>query len=277
MFQKFIANIIFHLKKKKYIFSPVFIIACGRSGTTILGETLSLHPKIKYLNERRDLWHKAYSNFDIWNKNTQNPKIFANEKDIVSKKNNILQDLFFREQVLGSATILLEKLPINNFRLEFLNASFPNARYIYLTRNGLEVSKSIEKKIVKKNWYTGNKYILLKEYAMLKNINFSPRNNFEKGLWEWKLSITESNNFFKKMNRNKFIHLSYQDLIENPNNNLKNIFHFLEIEKDKNLIEKISLKIKRNSPKENETSDNRIKKIGGEILQKTINNTYAPF
>tara|TARA_B100001029_G_scaffold175788_1_gene177730 strand:- start:904 stop:1737 length:834 start_codon:yes stop_codon:yes gene_type:complete len=277
MFQKFITNIIFNLKKKKYIFSPVFIIACGRSGTTILGETLSRHPKIKYLNERRDLWHKAYSNFDIWNKNTQNPKIFANEKDIVSKKNNILQDLFFREQVLGSATILLEKLPINNFRLDFLNASFPNARYIYLTRNGLEVSKSIEKKIVKNNWYTGNKYNLLKEYAMLKNINFSPKNNFEKGLWEWKLSITESNNFFKKMNRNKFIHLSYQDLIENPNNNLKSIFHFLEIEKDESLIEKISLKIKRNSPKENEISDDRIKKIGGEILEKTINNTYAPF
>ena len=79
------------------------------------------------------------------------------------------------------------------------------------------------------------------------------------------------------MNRNKFIHLSYQDLIENPNNNLKSIFHFLEIEKDESLIEKISLKIKRNSPKENEISDDRIKKIGGEILEKTINNTYAPF
>tara|TARA_Y100001968_G_C19421042_1_gene751761 strand:+ start:1214 stop:2047 length:834 start_codon:yes stop_codon:yes gene_type:complete len=277
MFQEFIKNILFNIKKKKYIFSPVFIIACGRSGTTILGETLSLHPKIKYLNERRDLWHKAYSNFDIWNKNTQNPKIFANEKDIVSKQNNILQDLFFREQVLGSATILLEKLPINNFRLNFLNASFPNARYIYLTRNGLEVSKSIEKKIVKNNWYTGSKYNLLKKYAMLNNIDFSPTNNFEKGLWEWKLSITESNNFFKKMNQNKFIHLSYQDLIENPNNNLEKIFHFLEIEKDENLIQKISLKIKRNSPKENEISNDRIKKIGGKILEKTINNTYAPF
>ena len=277
MFQEFIKNILFNINKKKYIFSPVFIIACGRSGTTILGETLSNHPKIKYLNERRDLWHKAYSEFDIWNKNTQNPKIFANEKDIVSKKNNLLNDLFFREQVLGRATILLEKLPINNFRLNFLNASFPNARYIYLTRNGVEVSKSIEKKIVKRNWYTASKYNLLKKYAMLNNIDFYPKNNFEKGLWEWKLSITESNNFFKKMNQNKFIHLSYQDLIENPNNNLEKIFHFLEIEKDENLIQKISLKIKRNSPKENEISDDRIKKIGGEILEKTINNTYAPF
>ena len=66
-------------------------------------------------------------------------------KDVISKQNNLLHYLFFREQVLGNSIILLEKLPINNFRLEFLNASFPDAKYIYLTRNGLEVSKSIEK------------------------------------------------------------------------------------------------------------------------------------
>ena len=49
---------LFHLKNK-YTFS-VFIIGCGRSNTTVLGKTLSNHPKIKYLNERRDLWHKKF-------------------------------------------------------------------------------------------------------------------------------------------------------------------------------------------------------------------------
>ena len=45
---------------------PVFIIGCGRSGTTILGETLSRHSKVTYLNERRDLWFSAYPETDIW-------------------------------------------------------------------------------------------------------------------------------------------------------------------------------------------------------------------
>ena len=31
--------------------NPVFIIGCGRSGTTILGRTLAEHPRVKYLNE----------------------------------------------------------------------------------------------------------------------------------------------------------------------------------------------------------------------------------
>ena len=71
----------------------------------------------------------------------------TSENNDISKNNNLLHLLFFREQVLGKSTILLEKLPINNFRLKFLKKSFPNARYIYLSRNGLEVSKSFEKRI----------------------------------------------------------------------------------------------------------------------------------
>ena len=52
----------FPFKKNKYTLVPVFIIGCGRSGTTILGKTLSNHPKIKYLNERRDLYINLIQN-----------------------------------------------------------------------------------------------------------------------------------------------------------------------------------------------------------------------
>ena len=133
MISEFPKNILFNLKKHKYTFNPIFIIGCGRSGTTILGKTLSNHPEIKYLNESRDIWHKAYPEFDIWKKGIINPKLFANKDDIIPSKHNALRHLFFREQVLSSKSVLLEKLPVNNFRLEFLNHSFPNAKYIYLT------------------------------------------------------------------------------------------------------------------------------------------------
>ena len=60
MIRKFIKNILFHFKKYKYTFNPVFIIGCGRSGTTILGRNVVKTSKIKYLNERRDLWHTKF-------------------------------------------------------------------------------------------------------------------------------------------------------------------------------------------------------------------------
>ena len=77
--------------------------------------------------------------------------LFADEKNSDSIRTNQLRKLFFREQVLSNSKVVLEKLPINNFRLKFLKKSFPKAKFIYLTRNGLEVSKSIERRIQKQN------------------------------------------------------------------------------------------------------------------------------
>src|SRR5215212_6691597 len=45
---------------------PVFILGCGRSGTTIFGAALSKHKSITYLNEPRHLWFAAYPETDIW-------------------------------------------------------------------------------------------------------------------------------------------------------------------------------------------------------------------
>ena len=274
MIKQFIKNILFHFKKNKYTFSPVFIIGCGRSGTTILGKTLSNHPKIKYLNERRDLWHKIYPEFNIWEENVMNSKLYANEKDYCKEKSSMLKNLFFREQVLGNATVLMEKLPINNFRLKFLQKCFPKAKYIYLTRNGLEVSKSIEKRIQKNNWYTGNKFRLLQQYFECETNILSDQ---QTGMWEWKLSMDQSDVFFQNLNRDKFIHLSYQDFIENTEDSLIKIFEFLKLEINDEFLELISQNIKRQNNTVTNTTDKKILEIGGEILKQTINNSYPTF
>ena len=276
MIKEFIKNILFNFKKNKVFFAPIFIIGCGRSGTTILGNTLSKHPQIKYLNERRDLWHKAYPEFNIWQEGIENPLLFVCEKSIDLKKNTLLKKLFFREQVLGNAQILLEKLPINNFRLQFLHKSFPEAKYIYLTRNGLEVSNSIEKRIKKKNWFTGIKLELLQK-EIKEEFDTTVKSNLHKGMWEWKLSMQESNQFFNQLEPTKFTHLSYQNFIENTENSLKIIFDFLQLSYNDEFIKTSSKNIKRKNKRIIITNDKKLYEIGGEILTKTINNTYSPF
>lgn len=266
--REYIKNILFKLKKRRSVFSPVFIIGCGRSGTTILGNTLSQHPQIKYLNERRDLWHRSYPEFDIWNKNMEESKIYADSKDILNEKNNILHHLFFREQVLGNATVLLEKLPINSFRLKFIEQTFPNARYIYLTRNGLEVSESIEKAIQKGGW--------LRAHDLLKSYKIGDSDN-NRGIWEWKLSIDQSHSFFRKMRRDRFIHLSYKDLIDSPSLKIQEIFDFLKLDYTEDLINAMSKDVKRRNPEIKAVANKDIKRIGGDILYQTIDNSYNPF
>jgi len=277
MIREFLKNTIFHFQKKKYIFTPIFIIGCGRSGTTILGETLSKHSEIKYLNERRDLWHKSYPQFNIWNQDTKNPLLFASNKDINNTKSSLLKKLFFREQVIGKSSVLLEKLPINNFRLDFLNSTFPNAKYIYLRRNGLEVSSSIEKQINKRNWFSGEKESLFKKYSEKMNFKTEVETNFEKGMWEWKLSIDESNAFFNKLDNNKFIHLSYQDFIDNTYKELKSIFDFMNLQYSEEFLISISKDINRKNPSLSRIPNDNSEQIGGDILKQSINNTYIPF
>ncbi|MEP6681653.1 MAG: sulfotransferase, partial [Parafilimonas sp.] len=156
----------FVLKGKKFNFNPVFIIGCGRSGTSILGNTLALHKSICYLHERRDLWSKAYPELDIWSGKYQQPLLYADEKNLDVNKTKKLRKIFFKEQVAGNCKVLLEKLPINSFRLKFLQVCFPEAKYIYLHRNGLEVAKSISKKIPV-SWfgYKNLKWNLLLNYG----------------------------------------------------------------------------------------------------------------
>lgn len=310
MIKEIVKNILFRLKKNNSTFTPVFIIGCGRSGTTILGETLSLHPKIKYLNERRDLWHQSYPEFNIWDENILNPTLYANEKDYSEEKTSKLRNLFFREQVLENASILLEKLPINNFRLEFLKKSFPEAKYIYLSRNGLEVSKSIEKRIQKKNWFTGSKFKLLQQFSGLYeycaecggaggflglgnhkieceecegtgSVDAGDDNTLEsdeqKGMWEWKLSINESDLFFKNLSKDKYYHLSYQDFIEDTEDSLKQIYNFLNLNTTEEFLSILSKNISRKNKTITKTDDKLLLEMGGEILTQTINNNYSPF
>jgi len=279
MIKELIKNILFNFKKNKAFFTPVFIIGCGRSGTTILGNTLAKHPQIKYLNERRDLWHRAYPEFNIWGEGVKNPRLFVGEKSIDPNKNTLLRKLLFREQILGNAKILLEKLPINNFRLKFLHKSFPEAKYIYLTRNGLEVSHSIEKSIKNKNWFTGNKLELLQKKIQEIQEEFDTigQSDLHKGMWEWKLSMQESNQFFNQLEPTKFTHISYQNFIEDTETSLKIIFDFLQLSYTDEFIKHSSKNIQRKNKSTRTTNDKKLYKIGGEILTKTINNTYSPF
>jgi len=270
----------FLFRKKYAVFKPVFIIGCGRSGTTILGKSLAQHPSICYLNERRDLWHNAYPDLDIWSGGKKNPKLFADETDCDNIRTKKLRKLFFREQVVANKDILLEKLPINNFRLRYLKACFPDAKYIYLHRNGLEVAQSISKKVV--NGWFGHKNLkldLLLKFGQQSGLDITKMDllsDFHKGLFEWRLSIEQSDNFFKELETEKYISLSYQDYVDKPFESIEKIFNFLELKSDADMIQKICIGIERQTKRISEINDSLTLKIGGRFLERTINNHYFP-
>ena len=183
----FLTSILF----RKEISRPVFILGCGRSGTTILGKTLAEHRDITYLNERRDLWSEAYPQTNIWtgDVSTRGRMCLAGE-DAERSRSKKLRRLFHRESLKTSRPVLVEKLPINNFRLEFINEIFPDARFVHIYRNGLEVARSIQTLSDQGHWYKFNHYKwdqlkqLAQKDAVTSDIPEMCNSYFRQGLFE---------------------------------------------------------------------------------------------
>lgn len=121
-----------------------FIAGCGRSGTTMLGQLLSLHPAISYLNEPRAFWNAVSPRTDIWGYTKAREEaeglLILSTKPGEAKR---LCTLFHSKMEEPRHAMVLEKTPENVFRLPWLHALAPQAKLIHIVRNGPDVVHSI--------------------------------------------------------------------------------------------------------------------------------------
>lgn len=259
----------------KRVVRPVFIIGCGRSGTTIFGRALSWHSDITYLNEPRQLWFSAYPETDIWTSEAfkRKGKLALSAADTSCLKSKKLKRLFHFELKSTGAPVLIEKLPINNFRLEFIYKIFPDARFIHIYRNGLEVAKSIEKMCETGNWFGENSYKwkLLVDYANSRSrkedLPSLCETNYDKGLLEWRLSTEAAVDFLQKLPDEAFFEFKYDELIENPVETISRILEFIGVTNDQDVIKFASGSVARRTSKlEKYKLSDKEKMLGGELL-----------
>ena len=124
---------------------PIFIVGCGRSGTTILGKSLSQHRDIAYLNEPHRMWSKLLSHYGCLERKRKikRGKIRLDGSAVDVESAIRFRRRLYLETVRQRANTLVEKLPINSFRIPFLCSLAPDARFISLHRNAVEVARSI--------------------------------------------------------------------------------------------------------------------------------------
>lgn len=126
--------------------SPIYIMGTGRSGTTILGTVLSYHRQTGYLNEPKLMWHAANPNEDVIGSFTDAPaSVWLTADDAtpaVSRKFRRLYGWFLAATLSKRIVDKNAELP---FRIEYLRAMFPDARFLLLVRNGYDTCTSIER------------------------------------------------------------------------------------------------------------------------------------
>ena len=131
------------LKRSK---APIFVLGAGRSGTTILGILLSMHCDVGFLNEPKAMWHAALGGGEdligSYDRGAARYRLDAADAtpEVIRTLHHI-QGAYLR---LTGTRRVVDKYPELVFRLPFVKAIFPDARFLFIARNGWDTCASIK-------------------------------------------------------------------------------------------------------------------------------------
>jgi Sulfotransferase family len=233
---------------------PIFLLGCGRSGTTITGTLLAEHPDVLYLNEPRHIWRASDPRTDIWHPNVRSraAKLALDERDVDPTLARRCRRAFYVRQLVSRRANLIEKLPINNFRIGYLRRSFPNARYVHIVRHGLEVAYSMARL---PNWFNGNedfRWDSLVTMAQASGIDSrflaACHHPIERGLIEWTLSVETALKDLSDLDQNYVFTMRYEDLISDPLASLQQLHSHLRLSPDPDSVARAGTRVMRVNP-----------------------------
>lgn len=112
---------------------PIIILGAPRSGTTFLGDVLARHSALRYFIEPSPVWRRGNERrSDALRPEHARPEVVAR-----------IRNYFETACREDAKPRILEKTPQNCLRVPFVDAVFPEAKYVHILRNGYEAALSI--------------------------------------------------------------------------------------------------------------------------------------
>jgi len=225
---------------------PVFLVGCGRSGTTLLNILLSRQPGILGINEPRDRWFAVDPRTDDIGLYRDGGRLELGEDDATPDA-RLASRLISRPLVYAERGLVVEKSPSNVFRLPWLRALFPSCRFINLVRNGREVVTSIVRlaesndyKIAsghaRNQWWGRDncKRDLVLHRASQKGLLSRDVEDLEESelnataaMSEWIMSIETMESFATKHGRTGVVDVRYEKVVEDPVGEIRRLLDFM--------------------------------------------------
>ena len=200
----------------------VFIIGAPRSGTNMLRNIVADFDGVA-------TWPCDEINYILRHGNLWSPSDEFSERHATLKVNNYLKSTFERFAKSVNAEIILEKTCANSLRVPFLNKVFPQAKYIFIVRDGIDATGS-----AKLRW-TGK----LDLRYIFKKVRFVPKTDLfyygsrylwsrlhrffskEKRLAFWGPELNEMQDILKKYSLNEVCAIQWQQCVEKADGALK--------------------------------------------------------
>jgi len=242
------------LPQLRRVDKPIFILGTGRSGTTILGLVLSMHKDVGFLNEPKALWHSVNPADDlIGSYSSEAAKYRLDGDNATDEIRHDAHRLYGAYLACSLSNRIVDKYPEMLFRVPFLKSIFPDAKFLFLVRNGWAACRSIENWSARHgkhisgdthDWWgaDGRKWKLLVDQLVPDDSDFAPHadqmrqwtNQSDMAALEWILSMREG---IRLMNRypGDIFQVKYEQLCSRPRDTLAKILAYanLDTEDDK--------------------------------------------
>lgn len=125
---------------------PIYIIGTGRSGTTVLGKLFALHKDVVFLNEPKALWHFSHGSEDlIGSYSDKHASVLLDASDASFTTATKLARVYGWARFWGVSRRVVDKYPELVFRVPFVTALFPQARFVAILRDGVDTCSSVTK------------------------------------------------------------------------------------------------------------------------------------
>lgn len=236
-------------------FTPVVIIGAGRSGTNALRDMLTRLPQFSTwpCDEINPIWR--HGNLDHPDDEFPVSKATPAVKSYIR---NAFRRIWSQQ---GRPDFVVEKTCANSLRVPFVAAVLPEARFLYIVRDGVDVVASAGKRWQGELELPGLPYFLAKaRFAPLTDL---PRYgwSFLKARWhmltgksehlgswgpkfagmtdvaaaplpelvarQWAACVTRSDAAFQGMDTGRVLNIRYEDFVSNPEETLREILGFL--------------------------------------------------
>jgi len=249
--------------------APILILGMGRSGTTLLGISLSAHSKVSYLNEPKALWYIAYKNDDVIGSYSDSPGefIYKLSNDALEQLHNRVRRIYAHYLTMTFGYRVVDKYPEMLFRVSELLKIFPDAKFVFAMRNGNDVVRSVAKfspqmTFVKgertENWWGLNdrKWNLFVNQVVCLEADFQGkndllnaiRNDIDRAALEWILASRHLKRLLLQFP--KKIHIfRYEDFLVNHKKSFSDLLEFCNLEKEKPLFDFIQKNLKEGDDK----------------------------
>lgn len=241
------------LKKAR---APVMILGAGRSGTTILGILLSIHRDVGFLNEPKALWHTALGGGeDLIGSYDRGPASYrltaAHAHETTRRTMNRIYGAYLA--VTGTRRVV-DKYPELIFRMPFVQAIFPDAKFVFIARNGWDTCGSIQGWSSRLGTQTGGethdwwgaddrKWHLLVDQILPEHPDLAPHAaqirdwtaQNQRAIVEWIVTMREGQTL-AAAHPAAVLHIRYEDLCATPRDTIAKVAAFADLPDDDTLL-----------------------------------------